>query len=78
MGKRVSIVFEEGDAVTDGVSFRVFLEGMTQERREAIDRLTPEQQLQELSTAEFWALRCFQITMGSMVKAGAVREVKKR
>ena len=78
MGKRICIVFEEGDAVPDGVAFNVFLDGMSKERREAVNAMTPEQQLQELSTAEFWALRCFQITMDAMLKAGAVREVKKR
>lgn len=75
---KVSIVFEEGPNVTDGISFNVYLEGMSQVRREAIDRMTPDQQANELSTAEFWALRCFQITMHAMQQAGAVREVKRR
>lgn len=76
--KRISIVFEEGDTVSDGVAFNVYLDGLDMHRKETIDGMTPEQQLQELSTAEFWALRCFQITVGALVQAGAVKEVKKK
>ena len=76
--KRVSIVFEEGPNVNGGVGFHVFLEGIAQHRMREIDRMTPEQQLHELSTAEFWALRCFQITGHAMAQAGAVRKVDNR
>lgn len=75
---KISIVFEETPPQSDGMGFHVYLEGMSDGRRSAIDRMDPEEQLRELSTAEFWALRCFQITMAAMVEAGAVREVKKR
>lgn len=78
MGKRISIVFQEGEPTSEGPSFDVFLDGMTAERRAEIDAMTPDEQLAKLSTAEFWALRCFQITMASMVRAGAVRAVMPR
>lgn len=78
MGKRVTIVFEETEAVDGGIGFNVFLDGLDQHRRTTINAMTPEEQLQELSTAEFWALRCFQITMSKMIEAGAVREIKKK
>jgi hypothetical protein len=78
MGKRVSIVFEENDAVSDGVSFDCYLDGMTPQRMAEVNAMTPEKQFQELSAAEFWALRCFQITKHVMVQSGAFREAKKR
>jgi hypothetical protein len=76
--KKISIVFEETGNVEDGVGFNVYMDGLDAHRKATIDRMTPEEQLHECSTAEFWALRCFQITMAAMIKAGAVREVKKR
>lgn len=78
MGKRISIVFEEGPVVEDGIGFNVFLDGLSQVRREEIDAMTPEQQLEELSTAEFWALRCFQITANAIRQSGAMRTATKR
>lgn len=76
---KVSIVFEEQDnAIMKEPTFHVYLEGITKERREEIDRMTPDEQLQKLSTAEFWALRCFQIVGGLMVKAGSFRQSIRR
>jgi hypothetical protein len=77
MGKRVSIVFEETEA-EGPMGFNVFLDGMSPVRRQTIDKMTPEEQLNELSTAEFWALRCFQITMGAIHQSGALRTVRKK
>jgi hypothetical protein len=75
---KVSIVFEETENRDGGVGFNVYLDGLSKERRQYIDSLTPEQQLQELSTTEFWALRCFQITVHAMKTSGAIRETKPR
>ena len=75
---KVSIVFEETEPKEGGIGFNVYMDGISQERRQYINSLTPEQQLQELSTAEFWALRCFQITAHALKTSGAAREVKKR
>lgn len=71
VGKRISIVFEETPATHDGLGFNVFLDGISDVRRDEISAMTPEVQLQELSTAEFWALRCFQITAGALMQSGA-------
>lgn len=78
MGKKISIVFEETHPQEGGIGFNVYLDGMSDTRRHEIDRMNPEKQLQELSTSEFWALRCFQITMHAMLQAGAIREVKRK
>lgn len=77
-GKKISIVFEENGSIAEVISFNVFLDGMTDHRRQEIDAMDPERQLQELSAAEYWALRCFQITMDALVQSGAVKEVKRR
>jgi hypothetical protein len=76
--KKISIVFEQTGPREDGQGFNAYLEGMTAERRREIDAMTPEEQLQKLSAAEFWALRCFQITVAAIVDAGAARETKRR
>lgn len=78
MSKKISIVFEETAPEAGGIGFRVYLDGLSQHRRKEIDRLDPETQLKELSTAEFWALRCFQITMGVIIESGALKVVEKR
>lgn len=78
MGKRISIVFEETPATHGGLGFNVFLDGISQVRREEIDAMSPETQLQELSTAEFYALRCFQICVGSLHQSGAIKFVQKK
>lgn len=75
---RISIVFEEGDWVDEGREFGVFLDGLTPERRREIDAMTPEEQLEKLSTVEFWALRCFQIVADVMTKSGAIRSAVRR
>jgi len=77
MRKRISIVFEETDA-DDGAGFNVFLEGFSEERRKAIRTMSREEQLEKLSRAEFWALRCFEITVGAINQTGAIRTVQKK
>ncbi len=77
---KVSIVFEEKAEIASaahgaGKVFHVFLEGLSDARRKEIDAMTPEEQLHKLSRAEFWALRCYQITMHAMFEAGAVHKV---
>ena len=78
MGKKIQIVFEETGAAEGGIGFKVYLDGIDQHRRQTIDAMSPEEQLQELSTAEFWALRCFQITGQAMAQSGAVHKVTRR
>jgi hypothetical protein len=78
VNKKISIVFEETSPESGGMGFHVYLDGVSQHRRQEIDRMDPEKQLEELSTTEFWALRCFQITVAAMLKAGAVKEVQPR
>lgn len=72
--KRLEIVFQE----TDGPGFKVFLQGVDKKRMEAIDKMSPEEQLQTLSPAEFWALRCFQIAMHTLQQSGVVATVDKK
>ena len=73
MGKRVSIVFEETGAA-GGMAFNVYLEGHDVTSSE----MTAEEQLQKLSPADFWALKCFQICGGVMRQAGVVTEEIRR
>jgi hypothetical protein len=76
---KISIVFEEtGEVIGGDHTFNVYLEGMTPERRKEIDALSNEAQMHELSTAEFWALRCFQIVVGNIQQANAVTSIKRR
>lgn len=78
MGKKICIVFEETTPQPDGIGFNVYMDGVTDKRRKEIDQMDRETQLKELSTAEFWALRCFQITMAAMGESGAIRLVQER
>lgn len=78
MGKKISITFEETEAEAGGMGFNVYLDGIDDERRKVIDAMDPETQLKNLSTAEFWALRCFQITMNVMMQSGAIKKVTRR
>ena len=60
---KVSIVFEEEAAIAVGPSgagkvFNVYLDGLSDERLKEIGAMTPEEQIQKLSRAEFFALRC--------------------
>lgn len=76
---KVMIVFEETDnAILKSPTFQVYLEGMTKERREEIDRMTPNEQLHKLTTSEFWALRCFQICGSLMKESGTFTHEIKR
>jgi hypothetical protein len=70
MGKRVSIVFEETGPVVGGGGFNVFLEGVDKERM----RL-PEDQL---SSAEFWAMKCFLIVGDVLRQTGVAQSEKKK
>ena len=64
-GKRVMIVFEESEPdEKGGINFKVYLEGID---RKWADSMNPEEQLKHLSTAEFWALRCFQIGVAPLL-----------
>lgn len=78
MAKRISIVFEETPATHGGLGFNVFLDGISQVRSEEIDSMSPEKQLQELSTAEFYALRMFQMVVSALAHAGAIETVQKK
>ena len=68
--KRISIVFVE-TGEEEGRGFHVYLDGAKPEW----DKLTPEEQLKQLSPAEFWGLRCFQICSGIMRETGVVKTV---
>lgn len=71
--KRVSIVFvETGEA--DGKAFDVYLDGADA----AWNALTPDEQLHQLSPAEFWGLRCFQICADMMQKTGVIKTVRRK
>jgi len=70
MGKRVTIVFEETEMTPEGGGFNVYLEGIAQERKNL-----PEDQL---SAAEFWGMRMFQIVGQLLAQAGAARTVQKK
>lgn len=75
---KVSIVFEETENVEDGVAFKVYLEGISKSRSDAISRMSAAEQVDELSTAEYWAMRCMSIVAGALQQSGAVRSVKRR
>lgn len=75
---KVSIVFEETDVVGGEPRFNVYLDGLTPERMKEINAMSAEEQTLKLSTAEFWALRCFHISTAAIAKAGAVQTVFKR
>lgn len=72
MGKKVSIVIEEIEE-TGGKRFCMYLEGLSPEA----NKMTTEEQMKELSPADFWGLRLFRICVGIMNDTGVIREVKK-
>jgi hypothetical protein len=76
--KRISIVFEEGPVVRGDVTFNVFLDGLSDARRKEIREMTQEQQETELSTGEFWAIRCYAIVLDAIARTGAVSHVHRR
>lgn len=67
MGRKVYIVFEEGEQKPEGRDFRVYMDGMTD-----AEKAMPEA---HLGTAPFWCLKCFQIVMGIINKTGALKSV---
>lgn len=67
--KKCSVVFVE-TGEHGGKGFEVYMEGAKSEW----SIMTPEEQLQKLSPAEFWCLRCFQICTGIMAQAGVIME----
>lgn len=68
---KASIVFEEGPPVANGISFKVYLDGVDFNRLATI----PESQW---STAEFWAVKCFRIVQHLLKQSGAFSHVEKR
>jgi hypothetical protein len=74
--RRVCIVFEEVDGIggpanDPGPRFNVYLEGADKARLQA---LPPS----EWSTAEYWAVACFQIVAETIRKVGAVESVSRK
>lgn len=67
--KKVMIVFEEteaADLVKDGrPGFKVYMDG-------DIQRIG-KTDVNSLTAAEFWGLRCFQIVADTMKKAGSIK-----
>lgn len=75
---KVAIVFEEKDAEAGGIVFNVYLEGLSETRLEYLKTLTHEQQDNEMSTAEFWSLKCFQIVAEVLKQTGALRRFEEK
>lgn len=73
MDKRVCIVFEESGE-HGGKGFNVYLDGLSKEA----NTMTSEEQMNKLSPADFWALRCFQICTGIMKDVGVIDKVMRR
>jgi len=69
--KRVTIVFEETDtnSVHDGQGFNVFIEGV--EGTEGKPEMA-------WTAAEFWGLKCLNIIVDVMRRAGALKTVVKK
>lgn len=70
--KTCSVVFTE-TGEHRGKGFEVYMQGA----KEEWNRMTPEEQLQKLSPAEFWCLRCFQICSGLMAEVGVIQESRR-
>lgn len=75
---RMSIVFEEKGAANGGIVFNVYLEDFSETRLEYLKTLTHEQQDNEMSTAEFWSLKCFQIVAQVLKQTGAFRRFEEK
>lgn len=67
MKRKLMIVIEE-DGTNGGKGFRVYMAG----DKERLQKGTPEDQL---SPAEFWGLKLFQICVNAINKAGALQTV---
>jgi len=74
--QKISIVFEEtGQEGIDqsgkpGKRFNVYLSGQTRNLNHVKDK--------DLSSAEFWALKCFAIVVDAIQRAGAVDKIQTR